>query len=226
MGFRSAGDGFQSDREGDLGIFWQRADGTGAAERLTKPDQGSSHVPESWSQDGKHFLFEVTKGSTVSLWMFSPEDKKATSFGGVQSATPITAGFSPDGRWVAYTSNASGRDEIYVRPFMRAAADLQISSGGGSQPRWRRDGRELFYAAPDGRLMAVPIMASHDGQTIEAGTSAHLFSARLASGANVYQGQPQYAVAADGRFLVNVSTDTEAAPPISIVLNWDAALKK
>ena len=74
--------------------------------------------------------------------------------------------------------------------------------------------------------MAVPIMASHDGQTIEAGTPARLFSARLASGANVYQGQPQYAVAADGRFLVNVSTDTEAAPPISIVLNWDAALKK
>jgi len=109
---------------------------------------------------------------------------------------------------------------------MRAGADVKISSGGGSQPRWRHDGRELFYVGGDGRLTGVPILIGHDGQTVEAGAPIRLFPARLATGANVYQGQSQYAVAADGRFLLDISTDTDAAPPISVVLNWDAALKK
>ena len=94
---------FQSDREGDLGIFWQRADGSGAAERLTKPDQGVSHVPESWSPNGERFLFGVTKGSSVSLWSFSTAGQEGRSVRGVQSPNPINAAFSPDGRWVAYT---------------------------------------------------------------------------------------------------------------------------
>ena len=112
---------FQSDREGDLGIFWQRADGSGAAERLTKPDQGTSHVPESWSPKGERFLFGVTKGSSVSLWTFSLQDKKATPFADVQSPSPINAAFSPDGRWVAYTVT-EGVTGIYVQPFPATGA--------------------------------------------------------------------------------------------------------
>ena len=101
---------FQSDREGDLGIFWQRADGSDAAQRLTKPDRALRHVPESWSPKGERFLFGVTKGSSVSLWTFSLRDKKATPFADVQSPNPVNATFSPDGRWVAYARRSSGRN--------------------------------------------------------------------------------------------------------------------
>ena len=92
---------FQSNREGDLAIFWQRADGTGTAERLTKPERGISHVPESWSPQGERFLFSVAKGSSVSLWTFSVPDKKIAPFGDVRSSNPINSVFSRDGRWVA-----------------------------------------------------------------------------------------------------------------------------
>src|SRR6266566_1544932 len=94
---------FQSDREGDLGLFWQRADGTTTAERLTKPDKDTAHVPESWSPDGKTLLFSVAKGSRYAVAALSLTDKKETPFGGVQSAFPPAATFSPDGRWVAYS---------------------------------------------------------------------------------------------------------------------------
>ena len=113
---------FQSDREGDLGIFWQRADGSGRAERLTKADQGTSHVPESWSPKEQRFLFEVTKGSSVSLWTFSLLDKEATQFTDVQSSNPIQAAFSHDGRWVAYTITEGAATGIYVQPFPATGA--------------------------------------------------------------------------------------------------------
>ena len=145
-----SGDGqrvaFQSDREGDLGIFWQQADGSGVAERLTKPDQGTSHVPESWSPKGERFLFGVTKGSSVSAWTFSLQDKKTTQFADVQSMTPINAAFSPDGRWVAYTFTEVGTRGpwIYVQPFPATGAKYQVSKTAGViHPVWSRDGREL-----------------------------------------------------------------------------------
>jgi Tol biopolymer transport system component len=96
---------FQSDREGDLGIFWQRTDGTGV-ERLTRADKDTSHVPESWSPNGEGFLFRVTKGSSNTVSMFSLKKKEATRFGGIQTVTATNAEFSPDGRWVAYSASA------------------------------------------------------------------------------------------------------------------------
>jgi Tol biopolymer transport system component len=100
---------FQSDREGDAAIFWQRADGTGAAERLTRPDKGVAHIPQAWDPAGEKFLFGRTgTGETVgsSLWTFSLRDRKAEPFGVRYSGTlrPPSAAFSPDGRWVAYSS--------------------------------------------------------------------------------------------------------------------------
>ena len=108
---------FQSDRESDLGIFAQDADGTGQAERLTKADPGTSHVPESWSPNGDVLLFTVNKGSDVSLWTLSLQDKKSAPFDTVQARIPTGAIFSPDGRWVAYGSDESGRTTVYVQPF-------------------------------------------------------------------------------------------------------------
>jgi Tol biopolymer transport system component len=105
---------FQSDHEGDPAIFRQRADGSGTAERLTKAEPNTAHIPYSWSPDGKTLLFEIRKGNTGSLWIFSIDDKQASWFGNVENRNPIDASFSPDGRWAAYTSQETGKNEVFV----------------------------------------------------------------------------------------------------------------
>ena len=132
--------------------------------------------------------------------------------------------FSPDGRWIVYHSNASGRFEVYVQPFPGPSGKWQISTGGGVTPRWSHDGREVFYLAPDGALMATRVSVSSDGQALEPGAPARLFRVPIVpSGGNTQQ----YAVATDNqRFLINVRTDDAIASPITIVQNWTAALKK
>jgi Tol biopolymer transport system component len=118
---------FQSDRDGDVAIFWQPADG-GVAERLTRPVQGESHTPESWSPKGDRFLFTITKGSDVSLWTFSLQDRKATPFGAVHSSNPTNAAFSPDANWVAYASTERSIPTIYVQPFPATRPPMTASS--------------------------------------------------------------------------------------------------
>ncbi len=148
---------FQSDREGDAGLFWQRVDG-GTAERLTKADPGTSHVPESWSSDA--LLFTVTKGATVALWALSPRDGTRETFGGVESLTPTGAVFSPDGRWVAYATMEAGStfSTVYVQPFPPTGATYQVSrDDDGHHPVWSRDGKELFYVPGPGRLAGMRV---------------------------------------------------------------------
>ena len=136
----------------------------------------------------------------------------------------IQGQLSPDGRWLAYASNESGRYEIYVQTFPKIAGKWQVSAAGGTQPRWQRDGRELFYVAPDTRLMAVTLHPAPDGDLLQAGTPVALFPTRLVSGGNVptsgFQAQAQYAVTPDGRFLLNAAPDDAATSPITIVQNW------
>jgi hypothetical protein len=130
--------------------------------------------------------------------------------------------FSPDGRWIAYRTNESGRNEIYVQAFPGPGGKARVSTEGGSQPRWRRDGKELFFVAPDNRLMAVPVARPPKGQALNVGAPVPLFATRLA-----LMGSPkhQYAVAPDGqRFLMVVSADETTASPITIVQNWLAGL--
>ncbi len=121
------------------------------------------------------------------------------------------------------TKSTSGR-------FRRAAGKWQVSVAGGVQPRWRRDGRELYYVAPDTRLMAVPIRLGPDAHTLEAGAPVALFPTQLASGGNIagtgFLARAQYAVAPDGRFLMNVAADEAVTSPITIVQNWTAGLKR
>ena len=100
---------FQSARDGDRGIFWQVADGSGTAERLTTAAADEEHVSESWSADGTRLLFSVVKGSTHALWMFTLEGRKTVPFGRVASNASLSATFSPDGRWVAYLLDRNGR---------------------------------------------------------------------------------------------------------------------
>jgi Tol biopolymer transport system component len=137
---------FQSDREGDLGIFWQRADGSGTAERLTRADQGTAHAPESWSPGGDGFLFSITKDRTVTLWYFSLKDKKAEPFGGVQSVIPTHAVFSPDGRWVAYNSAGTDVGGLWVQPFPATGAKYELISRAGGHLVWSPSGKEILYA--------------------------------------------------------------------------------
>ena len=108
---------FQSDREGDPAIWWQRANGTGTAERLTKAERGVAHIPESWALDGKRLLFSRAKGDEVSLWVLSlPEGKTEAFSPHAHSTRPMNAVFSPDGRW-SPTAATIGTDAVYVEPF-------------------------------------------------------------------------------------------------------------
>jgi hypothetical protein len=134
--------------------------------------------------------------------------------------------FSPDGRWVAYTSNETGRVEVYVRSFSQQSGKWPVSPSGGSQVRWRRDGRELFFVASDGVLMAASVSADLKSGTIEIGKAVPLFTPTLATGANVTGAKPQYAVGPDGRFLINIAVNYEAPTPITVVVNWRASVRK
>jgi hypothetical protein len=123
----------------------------------------------------------------------------------------------------------NGIDEVYIRPFPDRGGRWQVSTNGGADPRWRRDGRELYYLAPDGKLMAVEIQVGADGRSLNPGLPVALFQTRLATGASVNIGflsRPGYAVAPDGRFMMNVIADGTVSSPISIVLNLGTALKK
>jgi len=215
---------FQSDRDGDLGIFWQRADGSGAAGRLTKPDEGTSHVPQSWSPKGEHFLFAVTKGSNVTLWTFSPREKKATPFADVQSPNPIQAAFSPDGRWVAYTLAELGVTSIYVQPFPATGAKYLVLKMSTS-PVWSRDGQELV-SQPAGGQQAV--------QTITTQPSFSFSVPELRQRGYItfgYTAERNYDVTPDGRILgvVGAAQHRFAASTtqqIQVVLNWFEELKQ
>jgi serine/threonine protein kinase/Tol biopolymer transport system component len=134
---------FQSDREKDLAIFWQRADGSGTAERLTKPDPEEAHVPDSWSADGKTLLVDTIKNSRFSLWMLSLPDRKLVPVGDIHSGVPTTSTFSHDGRWFAYTSNEGGPAAIFVQPFPLTGAKNRIAVG--THPLWSPDGKQLSY---------------------------------------------------------------------------------
>jgi Tol biopolymer transport system component len=222
---------FQSDREGDLGIFWQRADGTGAAERLTKPEQGTSHVPESWLPKGDRFLFSVTKESKVSLWTFSLADRKAAPFDAVESATVIGSVFSPDGRWVAYSTRETGRSSntVYVQPFPATGAKYQISknSEDGHHPVWSPDGKSLFYHPGPGGLpfVAVRIITEPSFAISDATPVPRRFNRLNPTFARPYDLGP------DGQFIGLIPADqsptgTIAAPQIVVVQNWTEELKR
>ena len=220
---------FRSTRNGVGDLFEKPASGAGNEQPLLVTPENKT--PLAWSPDGRFLLYATENPKTgADLWAL-PLVGERKPFPVVQTPFDEAEGqFSPDGRWVAYQSNESGQVQIYVRPFPGPGGQWQVSTAGGVQPQWRPDGKELFYVAPDARLMAVPIAVGADRQTLEAGAPAPLFPTRLASGANISVGaalsKPQYAVAPDGRFLMNVSVDGPSDSPITVVVNWDAGLKK
>jgi dipeptidyl aminopeptidase/acylaminoacyl peptidase len=132
------------------------------------------------------------------------------------------AQFSPDGHWIAYRSNESGRPEVYIRPYTGPGNPQTVSTTGGSDPRWRRDGKELFYVSADRKLTAVPISMSSSPPRLTIGAPVPLFPTRMII---VGLPKPQYSVARDGQhFWMNVTAD-EVSPSIAVVQNWTAAAR-
>jgi len=219
---------FTSNKEGPLNIFWQLADGSGGLERLTTSEY--IHVPSSFSPDGQLLaFFEVNPSTQRDIWVMRMGDSSPGS-GQIGKAQPFlrtpfnetSPRFSPDGRWLAYYSNESGRFEIYVQPYPGPGGKWQISTEGGTEAVWNRNGRELFYRSGD-KMMAVDI-ATQPG--FAAGKPRMLFEGRYEEAPFPI---PNYDVSPDGqRFLMlKPAEQAQAAQTqINVVLNWFEELKE
>ena len=201
-------------RDANASLYEKQVSGAPGGERLVSPIQGGA---TDWSSDG-HFLLYTTFSPPPKIWAL-PLDGDRKPFPVVQTSFAERDGqFSPDAKWIAYGSNKSGRSEIYIQPFPGSGGDVLVSTKGGAQPRWAREGRDLFYIALDGKLTAVPIQIAEGGRRADVGQPVPLFKARLGDVMNA-NGQ-QYDVSRDGkRFLINTVVE-EAESRISIVLNW------
>jgi eukaryotic-like serine/threonine-protein kinase len=219
---------FNSSRKGSLDLYRKSSDGAGAEELLY-----ADHVdkyPSSLSPDGKFLLYYAAGDpkTGVDIWVLPVAAQGSQSalkpFPFVQTAFVEQSGqFSPDGRWVTFVSNESGRYEIYAAPFHGPGGAIggkrQISTGGGAQPRWRRDGKEIFYVGLGGQLTAVEVNVK--GAALEVGAVHPLFGPLLTG--NGYQ----YDVSADGqRFLAVLAAVQNKDEPLNIVQNWTVGLKK
>ena len=177
--------------------------------------------PMDWSADGRFLLYDsLDPKRGFDIWALPLEgDRKP--FAVVQTDfNEGLAQFSPDGTWIAYQSDKTGRFEIYVRPFPGPGGDSRVSIDGGAQVRWNPNGKELFYIAADDRLMAVPIRFSSDGKAVEPGTPLGLFATNVGSTA-VLTYRQQYVVSPDGQsFVMNSVVGEASASPITVILNW------
>lgn len=205
---------FAADRGGPPSLQLKELNDSGLGERLTQPS-GWVQWAYDWSPDGNFIIYGDGEAKTSNdLWLLpmtgerKPVPFLRTNF------NEVDARFSPDGHWVAYVSDESGRPEVYVRTFHGEAEKRKVSSGGGEQPRFRRDGKELFYLAPDNRLMVVSVKTEG---AFEVGSPAALFS--------VGDGLRQYEVEASAqRFLVNTGASGSQSLPLTVVVNWTAEL--
>jgi Tol biopolymer transport system component len=204
---------FSSDRKGQP-LIVKSASGTGAEEILFRSDDPKT--PTSWSADGRYLLFNRTLLKTkTDVWVL-PLFGDRKPFPLVQSEFIDRNGqFSPDGHWVAYVSDESGRLDTYVVPFPGPGGKWQISTSGGVSPHWSADGRELFYVNPDRELMAVEVKP---GSEFEVSPPKLLFTL------STITAQGAYEVSADGRrILQGVSRET-IGPPVTLVLNWTSEI--
>ena len=212
---------FSSDRKGLFHIYQKASNGVGEEELLL--DSGAEERAESWSPDGAYLAYlrrEPDRQSVANIWVL-PISARRKPFPVIESEfDKCFPSFSPDGRWIAYASNESGRFEIYVAPFPNPKSRWQISTSGGTFPRWRGDGKELFYLGPDNRLRAAGITAQ--GRGLDVGPTHLLFPVQA-----VPPPASPFDVTADGkRFLINtMPTTRNDSEPITLTVNWSAQLK-
>jgi Tol biopolymer transport system component len=224
---------FRSNRRSDgLELFQMRPSPGAEAEMVySREQQRSAHGSQpsgvrntDWSPDGKFVIYHVITGETsFDVWALPLDgDRKPIPVARTQSSE-VQGVVSTDGRWIAYASDESGTFEIYVQSFPDASTAQKtiVSTGGGLQPRWSKDGRELFYLRSDGMLVSVAVKTQ---PTFEPGTMTPLFKTQLPTSLNAYR--TDYVPAGDGqRFLLKIPVESAAPPSITIVLNWPALLK-
>jgi eukaryotic-like serine/threonine-protein kinase len=212
---------FSDNRKGHLDLYRKLASGAGAEELLYA--DGLAKFPTSWSRDGKFLMYYSTSDSKTGqdLWVL-PLDGERKPFPFLKTEfNELYGQFSPDGRWVAYASDQSGNREIYVAPIRGQGGKRQVSVAGGTLPRWRADSKEVFYIAPDGRLMSAEIGTK--GADVEIGTVRPLFRAGFLPNVGGYP----YDVSPDGQRFLAIMPDEQVAPePLTLVQNWTAGLKK
>jgi len=222
-----SGDGktilFGSTRNDKIGLYRRASDGTGAEELVY--EDALSKFPRSWSPDGRFVLYETVAPKTgFDIWVLpmTPDHVGAALVPHPWLQTDFTEDrpqFSPDGRWVIYDSSESGRYEVYLAPFSGSGSNRQVSTEGGSHPRWRPDGKEIFYVGPDQKFHAVEVNGK--GATVETGQPYALFGPVPAGTEFLYD------VSADGqRILMAAPPEQEARKGITVVQNWIAGLKK
>jgi Tol biopolymer transport system component len=233
---------FNSNRTGVFNLYQKAAVGSGQDEPLL-PNRVAD-APTQWSRDGRFIVYyEFDPKTKRDIWVLPTEgatidqkaNRKPIPFLRTE-ANEIFGQLSPDSHWMAFTSDQSGKREVYVRPFRFPEAvgdgEWTISLAGGEMPRWSGDGKELFFVAADGKMMAVAVKAvAGPKPSFEAGAPVPLFDAHMAhSGVDV---NFEYDVTADGkRFLINTiagpggGAGAASAPPLTVVTNWAAGLKK
>ena len=207
---------FASARPGSVTVSARPSAGSGEEEVLF--EASSDAILTDWSRDARFLLYFAPDPKTgTDLWVL-PLDTRVPSVFLATPANEMWSQFSPDGRWIAYQSNESGRFEIYVRPFPGPGVPIPISTAGGVYARWSNDGNELYYLAPDATMMAVPVRRTPT--TLSADAPVALFKTRrVGGGVNVIGYGHQYDVAPDGRFLINVEPEFNPRP-ITLVMNW------
>jgi len=210
---------FSSNRRGQFNLYVKSYAGSGIEELLLETDRDK--VPTDWSSDGRYLLFEA-RGDPKTQ-----SDVWALPLSGDRKPIPVLqtpfreveAVFSPDGRWIAYNSDESGRSEVYVAPFPGPGRKWQVSASGGTLPRWFGTGGEIFFDGPGERIMAAEVSAG--GGTFQVGRTQPLFEIRPQRPGNIFDVTP------DGqRFLVNTATQAQTSAPMTLVVNWPAELKK
>jgi Tol biopolymer transport system component len=212
---------FSSSRDGPHDLYHKASTGVGEEEPLLR--SADNKFLHDWSRDGRYLAYHVpTPRGDADIWVLPLGDGQKpipllTS--GAEERQPV---FSPDVRWVAYVSNESARHEVYVQAWPPTGSKWQVSTAGGFRPSWRADGKELFYIAADGKLMAVPVQI---GELFQARMPEPLFETRLDAAAD-FSSRP-YTVTADGqRFLMIVSTAGSDSLPFTVVLDWTAQLNE
>ena len=217
---------FQSDRQGDHGIFWQSADGRTGAERLTTAAAGESHIPESWHPGGDVLIFSVAKETEYGLWSYSRRDNRTAPFGNVRSGIPTDALFSRDGKWVAYTSGTFANATVYVQPFPPTGAQYELprlTSGTPHHPLWTADKTLMINQRP-GSLETFPITTA----------PAFSFGKPVSVSRKFLTGPPSvrrtFDVMPDGRLVALIQhgelDNASASQQFTVVLNWFEELKQ
>jgi Tol biopolymer transport system component len=207
-------------------FYRQNADGTGSKVKLLETP-GISEIPFSVSPDGRYIAYmrrDPKSNTGWDIWalpMFPDKSGEQKPFAVVSTNfVDVTPSFSPDGKWLAYANNETGRQEVYIQPFPSGAGRWQVSTAGGLRPNWRKDGKELYFLSTDQQIMAVDV--NQKGASLQLGAPRALFKVATVTGPS-----GPYTVSADGKkFVMNTVLPQSITEPLTLITNWPTDLKQ